>query len=344
MTRSIRKKVSSTQYKRDRTQSLATTKKSTRLKAASVSVLVALLLLALPAVTFANNITGESLAKLLQVAVGGDSAPPIVNTTISVAKTGSEPFDTDDGKSDGPNAQTWDTDAETNAGLDGSEDNNVVRMQDSITYKVEVSANDAAVDNLFARVELDALQAWIAIPTGCGTDPDEFDPVSTISEDKRTLICNLGPAIEGTARVVYPAARAIGVSHEGDVIGLNDVHVQTSVYAWGEGPTGTEPTDSSPTGSSVIATDGPTDVIVTAGFKLDTTKELKVTALDPDTDEPLYSAPAKLAEDGTTQGSVIEYVVKSTYLSGSMIANAPDEDNGNFEIDFTLLDHSQTTM
>jgi uncharacterized repeat protein (TIGR01451 family) len=247
------------------------------------------------------------------------TAAPVVNTTISLAKTGSEPFD----------SATWDPVNVTDAGLDASEDNTTVRMQDSITYKVEVSVNDAAVDNLTATVEVDALQGWIAIPGGCITDPEEVTEVSNISADKRTLFCNLGSAVEGTARTIYPVARALGVSADGNQIARNDDHVSASVSAQASGPTGTSNT----------ATDGPTDVTVTAGFKVDTIKELQVTATDPDTGEPLYSAPAKKGVDGTTDGSVIEYVIKVRYLKGSMIADAPDEANGDYEIDFSLLDH-----
>lgn len=266
-----------------------------------------------------------SLATLLLTAqaslsaLANTTAAPVVNTTISLSKTGSEPFDD----------KTWNPVAVTDAGLDEFEDNDTVRMQDSITYKVEVSVNDAAVDNLTATVTVDELQGWITLPAGCITDPEEVTQVSTISADKRTLFCNLGPAVEGTARTFYPAARALGVSADGSVIARNDDHVAASVTAVADGPTGT----------SNIAADGPTDVTVTAGFKVDTTKELQVTARDPDTNEPLYSAPAKKGADGTTNGSLMEYVIKVRYLPGSLIADAPDEANGNYEIDFKLLDH-----
>ena len=265
------------------------------------------------------------LATLLLIAqaslsvLANTTAAPVVNTTISLSKTGSEPFDD----------KTWNPVAVTDAGLDQFADNDTVRMQDSITYKVEVSVNDAAVDNLTATVVVDELQGWITLPTGCINDPEEVSQVSTISADKRTLFCNLGPAVEGTARTFYPAARALGVSADGSVIARNDDHVAANVTAVADGPTGTSNT----------AAAGPTDVTVTAGFKVDTTKELQVTARDPDTNEPLYSAPAKKGADGTTNGSLMEYVIKVRYLPGSLIADAPDEANGNYEIDFKLLDH-----
>ncbi|WP_298608666.1 SdrD B-like domain-containing protein [uncultured Thiothrix sp.] len=249
-----------------------------------------------------------------EVYAAGNTAVPVVNTTISVAKTGSEPFD----------STTWDGSLAT-AGLDANEDNSVTRLQDSITYLVEVSVNDKDVPSLTSTVQLDKRQAWIEIPTGCKTDPKEVNPVSSISTDKRTLFCNLGPAVEGTTRAIYPVARALAASYDGSQITLNDQHVSATVSSQAQG--------------SNVATAGPTDVTVTANFRVDTTKELQVTALDPTTGKPLYIAPAAKGADGTTDGSVVEYVIKVKYQKGSMLADAPNEAGGDFEQDYSLLDH-----
>lgn len=118
--------------------------------------------------------------------------PPVVDTVISLSKTGSEPFDVDGfgnpigWTGDGPGGAIV---GGFNAGQDASEDDNVVRLQDSITYRVEVSVNDSDVADVGAQ------------------------PVSSISADGVTLVCNLGPAVEGTTRVFFPAARAVGTSH-----------------------------------------------------------------------------------------------------------------------------------
>lgn len=252
---------------------------------------------------------------IVPTASAANNIAPVVNTTISVAKTGSEPFD----------SSTWNGDLST-AGFDASEDNKVTRLQDSITYLVEVSVNDANVNSLQTTVQLDKRQAWIEIPTGCKTDPKEVNPVSTISTDKRTLFCNLGAAIEGTTRAIYPVARAIAASYDGTVITLNDQHISATVSAQADN-------------NSNTAIAGPTDVVVTANFRVDTTKELQVTALDPATGKPLYIAPAHTGADGTTKGSVIEYVIKVKYQKGSMLADAPNEAGGDFEQDYLLLDH-----
>ena len=124
------------------------------------------------------------------------SATPVVDTTISVALTGSEPFD--------PAGTFWTGDGPggavggINAGTDDNATNNVVRVQDSITYRVEVSVNDSDVDDLVATVTLNEKQRWIQIPNGCRVDPAEVgnQPVSFISADETMLFCNLGPATE----------------------------------------------------------------------------------------------------------------------------------------------------
>ncbi len=247
--------------------------------------------------------------------MAANDATPVVNTTILVKKTGSEPFD----------ATTWDGGDLNKAGLDADETNNVVRLQDIVTYQVEVSVNDNDVNSLTTTVVADQRQAWLRIPDGCETDADVVNPVSSISEDKRTLFCNLGSAIEGTTRVIYPTARVLAASYDGTLITLNDQHISASVSAQADG-------------LSDVATAGPTDTIVTADFRVETTKELKVTAVDPGSGDPLYVAPSKKGTDGSA-GSVVEYIIKIQYAKGSMIADAPDEAGGNYEVDITLLDH-----
>ncbi len=250
-----------------------------------------------------------------KTAWAASNAKPVINTTLSVVKTGSEPFD----------AKTWDGSDLTTAGLDAGENNNVVRLQDTITYLVEVSVNDNSVNSLTATIVLDKKQAWLAIPTGCKTDPKDVSPVSSISADKLTLFCNLGAAVEGTTRAIYPTARAIGASYDGSVITLNDSHVSATVSAQADG-------------LSNLATAGPTDVVVTADFKVDTVKELKVSSLDPNTGEPLYIAPARLGP-ANEKGTLVEYVIKARYVQGSMIADAPNEAGGDFAANYVLLDH-----
>ncbi len=249
---------------------------------------------------------------LLGLASAAYAAAPVVNTTISIEKTGSEPFD----------IVTWDGTDLATAGLDADEDNNVVRMQDSVTYRVEISVNDAAVDNLIATVSLaDGKQKWIEVPTGCKTDPAEVSPISEISADGYTLTCNVGAAIEGTTRVVFPAAKVVSYNEVAGAAVLNDEHTAATVSA-------TAP------GAANAATAGPTDLTITAGFKVDTSKTLKVSGLHPTTGEPLYKAPAKVGPAGQA-GTLMEYIIRVRYQNGSMLIDSNETD---FLIDIGLFD------
>ncbi len=244
------------------------------------------------------------------------AANPVVNTTIAVDKTGTGPFD----------GGTWDgTDINT-AGTDTDPDNNVVRMQDTITYKVEVSVNDSDVDDLTATVHAINGQVWQGIPSGCQTKAADVtnQPVSSISADGTELFCNLGPAIEGTTKVFRPAARATGVDPEtGDII-FNNTTVAAEVTAGANG-------------NNNMASANPVETIVTASFRVDLIKALKVSAVDPNTGKPYYSAPIKTGPKGEL-GVVIEYVIKAKYQKGSMIADAADEVGGDFTADYTIVD------
>jgi len=237
---------------------------------------------------------------------------PVVNTTISVDKTGSEPFD----------STTWDGNLAT-AGTDEDAENNVVRLQDSITYRVEVSVNDADVDDLTATVRLLNNQTWINIPTGCMTDPADVtaQPVSSISADGTELFCNLGPAVEGTTKVFFPPARAIGIDPLTGDITLNDSIVRAQVEAGADGVNN-------------LASDGDTEVIVTAFFRVDTIKEPKVNATDPDTGAFLYKPVVAMGPNGEL-GTLMEYRITARYVRGSMIA---DSDEVTFESDYDLFD------
>ncbi len=253
------------------------------------------------------------LTMMLFFTITANAATPVVNTTINLSKTGSEPFDT----------TVWDGADLTLAGTDDDENNDIVRMQDSVTYKVEVSVNDASVDNLVATVSLpDGKQKWITLPTGCETDATLFSPVSSISADGYTLTCNVGKAIEGTTKVFYPAAKVVSYNSLTDKPVLNNEHTIARVSA-------------TTTGANV-ATAGDTDVTITAGFKVDTIKTLKVPGLDKD-GNPLYKSTIAKGPNGE-DGYLIEYKINVKYANGSMLMDAPNEAGGDYEVDFNLFD------
>ena len=235
------------------------------------------------------------------------AATPVVDTTIVVDQTGTTPFD----------GTTWDGSTPATAGFDANATNNVVRLQDSITYRIEASVNDGVVDNLVATVTLDKKQAWVSIPTGCQTDAMLVSPVSSISADKRVLVCNMGAAAEGTNRVVLPAARVVGISFDSTEITLNDDTVTASVSTQGTGPEGTSNT----------ATAGPASTIATANFRVDLDKYQK--------NDNVNYRPIRALGPGGLVGYIIEWEVFAEYAPGSMIA---DSDEVTFEADYDLLD------
>ncbi|MCF6207717.1 MAG: hypothetical protein L3J47_12650, partial [Sulfurovum sp.] len=196
----------------------------------------------------------------------------------------------------------------------------------SVTYKVEVSVNDASVDNLVATVLLpDGKQKWITLPTGCETDAALVNPVSSISADGYTLTCNVGKGIEGTTKVFYPAAKVVSYNEVADTPVLNDEHTIARVTATAPG-----------TGANVAAA-GDTDVTITAGFKVDTTKTMKVPGLDTTTGAPLYKVLIAQGPNGE-DGYLMEYKIKVAYGKGSMLINTANEAGGDYELNIDLFD------
>ncbi len=239
-----------------------------------------------------------------------NAAAPIIQVSITTSKTGSEPFD----------ASTWDPSSATNAGQDESTFNNVVRLQDTITYQVEMSLNDSDATAMVAEVVVDPRQRWVQLPDECKTDQEIvsgiYDSVTgELGGDGRLLRCNIGTAVEGTNRVLYPVARVIASSYDGTIITLNDDHTGASVAAYAVNEDGT----------SELATSGPTDTIITAGFKVNLLKTLTVTGFNSE-GEPLYRPYYATGPNGEA-GTVMEYIIRGKYESGSMLADSPNNDN-----------------
>ncbi len=312
------------------------------------------------------------IASLLVVQSPTAAAVPVTDVTIELEKTGSEPFDTSDGDDDCLDGNTYDTnrtfsdgvvidDGNDGAGHDGNDtcsDNDVVRLGDSVTYKVEVSNNDSDVDYLTATVTFDPVnqatqlpdpagtvhQEWIELPSGCETDPLFAIPPSALQDldgdgYNETLFCNLGFAREGTNKVFFPAAKVLGAATDGSAATINDSIVSASVEATGisnSAATGNN-------GTSAPATDGPAEALVTADFAVNLTKEMVGFGYDAD-GNPIWpkldAKPGPAGEDGY----LALYDIKAIYQKGSMIADSPDElaDNDGdgffFDADFDLID------
>ncbi len=299
-------------------------------------------------------------------------AVPIVDTTIEIRKTGSEPFNTSDGDDDCTDGNTFDTantftdgsavdDGDNGADHDGKDacaDNDVVRLSDSVTYKVEISVNDSDVDYLTSTVTLDPYdqstlapsasgtihQEWITIPSGCEEDPLLVTPISELQDldgdgYNETLFCNQGFAREGTNKVFFPAAKVIGTATDGTKATLNDSIVGASVSA--QGISSSAATGNN--GTSATESDGPAEALVTADFRVNLTKEMVGFSYDSD-GNPIW--PKLDEKDGPAgeEGYLALFDVKAVYQKGSMIADSPDElsdtdgDGFLYDADYDILD------
>jgi fimbrial isopeptide formation D2 family protein len=147
------------------------------------------------------------LAGFLLVAMGGllrsstntsAAEPPTVDSRIEVLRDGNPSFD---GTTYGPGADgqfggitIGDPLAadNTDLGTDSADNNGIVRASDDIVYRIQVSINGADANPLMATVTLSDGQAWSGVPADCVASG------SSISADKLSLTCNLGPRRQGT--------------------------------------------------------------------------------------------------------------------------------------------------
>ncbi len=306
------------------------------------------------------------------LALPAQAAVPVTDVTIELSKTGSEPFNTSDGDDDCVDGNTFDSsrtfsdgstveDGNNGIGFDGQDtcsDNDVVRLGDSVTYKVEVSNNDSDVDFLTATVSLDPYssttqlpdpagtihQEWIEIPSGCEVDPLVVSPISALQDldgdgYNETLYCNMGFAREGTNKVFFPASKVLGAATDGTQATINDSIVGASVTATGisnSAATGNN-------GTSAAAFDGPVEAIVTADFRVNLSKAMVGFSIDKDGNPIWPKLDAKPGPSGEA-GYLAEFDLIASYQSGSMIADSPDElvDNDGdgffFDADYDILD------
>jgi uncharacterized repeat protein (TIGR01451 family) len=244
----------------------------------------------------------SSTAKLLgttllisTIAFGGNTmlkafaAVPSVDANIRVVQDGTAPFD----------ASTYDPIANANGGLDASAANGIVRISDFITYQIDVSVNDTNNTNVTATVTLDSskpanLQNWAAIPQICKVDAP-FVPVSSISADKKTLICNLGDHPQGSKITINALA---GVNTRA----VSKDLVNATVTAKGDQGVASTPFTSK-------------DTMATGSFSIDLTKFVPGDQTKP-TYPGDYIAPSQLGPAGEA-GRLIEYNIALNTAKGS---------------------------
>lgn len=134
------------------------------------------------------------------------TATPTLDQNIYVATDGTPTFD----------ASSWDGVVNSpTQGTDGAAKNGVVRTQDTIVYAIEQSVNESAAQNVTTTVTLTAGQVWSGIPAACKTS--DVTPVSTISTDKRTLVCNTGDHVRGSKLVIHATA-LVKTANNGDFV------------------------------------------------------------------------------------------------------------------------------
>jgi uncharacterized repeat protein (TIGR01451 family) len=143
--------------------------------------------------------------------------------TSAGAGTGSAPFDADNAP-----------------GNDSGAANHVVRSHDTITYHWALSANGGTSPNTTVTQTLPAGMAWANLPAYCLSSGT---PVSSLSADKRTIVCNTGT--QGSSAVdLYPTAIVSGLA--------NGASLTTSITVSSSDP-GTTSVTSAPVTDTVSA-------------------------------------------------------------------------------------------
>lgn len=149
----------------------------------------------------------RALAILLAIVGFGLSATTAHAATLQIAfdntspgaSTGSAPFDGDDAP-----------------GNDSGPTNHIVRAHDTITYHWALSANSGTSPDTTVTQVLPAGMEWVNLPAYCLTAPGS-NPVSSLSADKRTIICNTGT--QGSSAVdLYPTAKLTTASENGTTL------------------------------------------------------------------------------------------------------------------------------
>jgi len=216
------------------------------------------------------------------------AAPAVVDTTISVFQDGVGPFD----------ATTY-VAPTTDPGTDADSSNGVVKVGDLIVYKVEVSLNDAEDTNLTAEVTVNDKVIFEKIPNVC------TGLSSAIINNGLTLICNLDEQIEGTKLLFYPEVRVASSSVNNDI-------ATAEVKAYSD--------------TSNMATDGPVETLITAGFYVDLIKDVLIPGDHPTTGARLYKHKANIAGPAGEEGNLLTFTLTGKYLPGSELIAGTTKD------------------
>lgn len=98
-------------------------------------------------------------------------------------------------------------------GKDSNPKNLLVRAQDTITYAIEQSINLSDAKNVVSTAVLSTGQRWLDLPQQC--KQNGVTPVSSITPDGRTLVCNTGDHTKGS-EILIPAVAVVSTAQNND--------------------------------------------------------------------------------------------------------------------------------
>jgi hypothetical protein len=258
--------------------------------------------------------------------------PTSVQTTLSITRSGTAPFD----------ATTYTLGNAATAGTDADDTNTFVRALDSVTYRVELSVNNHDDTNLVSRITLDPDQRWSTLPTACLTSG--VNPVSQIQDsvtsaaggNRRVLVCTVASSLSQGTKMSYEAvAQVLSSVHNVTAIDQTECDSLTTILDTNQGCVSAMATAQSDH-SALTTAPKIASLRTTANFAVDLALNLPGDPLHPEryTPRELVPGPTGL---GLGNGFVMEYTQAANALSGSEYIDSPTK---NFALTTTLTDNN----
>jgi fimbrial isopeptide formation D2 family protein len=217
--------------------------------------------------------------------VSASTLPPVVDVNMVLVATGTATTSTDPTSWSG-NGDGTTTAGETNPGKDSTLTDKIVKSGDEVDYRVTTNLIHADSNNVFVTLTV-TNATWIQLPQVClTTSPTPLttlSPVSSISSDKRTLVCNLGFQKQGVVGTFIIQSKAD--------FAKNDTSITAQAVSAGTGATG--------------ATSNPDNAIITGSPKVDIVKDSDRIVTPTSTSyEPSYIRNVCYTGSGTTWTTV----------------------------------------
>jgi hypothetical protein len=108
-------------------------------------------------------------------------------------------------------------------GNDANATNGIVRTNDTITYHGEVNlircdSSNTRLTFVLSNTGAGSNVSWTVLPPACLTGG--VAPLSSISADRKTLVCNFGLYEQGTVAIVEPVAKVLATALHGDTVSM----------------------------------------------------------------------------------------------------------------------------